>query len=96
MPGRGKALLARREAANCLQCHSIKDKDLAGGGTKGPALDGIGANLTAAQLRLSVVDLSRVSRGTGMPGFHRSGGDAPRLAAQDVEDIVAYLGTLRR
>jgi sulfur-oxidizing protein SoxX len=93
---RGKALLARREAANCLQCHSIKDRELAGGGTKGPALDGIGANLTAAQLRLSVVDLSRVSRSTGMPGFHKGGGDAPKLGAQEVEDIVAYLATLRR
>ena len=93
---RGKALLAKREAANCLKCHSIKDKDLAGGGDKGPTLDGIGANLTTAQIRLSVVDLSRVTRKTEMPSFHKSGGEAPKLTAQEVEDVVAYLGTLRR
>lgn len=93
---RGKALLAKREAANCLKCHSISDKALAGGGTKGPSLDGIGANLTAAQLRLSVVDLARVSRKTDMPSFHKSGGDAPKLAPQEIEDVVAYLGSLRR
>ena len=93
---RGKALLAKREAANCLKCHTISDKALAGGGTKGPLLDGIGANLTAAQLRLSVVDLARVSRKTEMPSFHKSAGEAPKLAPQEIEDVVAYLSTLRR
>jgi len=93
---RGRALLAKREAATCLKCHSIKDKDFAGGGSKGPALDGVGANLTPAQLRLSVVDLSRVTRNTEMPSFHKSGGDAPKLSAQEVEDVVAFLRTLRR
>ena len=54
---RGKALLLKRDAANCLECHAIKDKDFGAGGTKGPALDGIGAVLTPAQLRLSVADI---------------------------------------
>jgi sulfur-oxidizing protein SoxX len=97
---RGKALLAKREAANCLECHSIKDKDLAGGGTKGPALDGIGAMLTAAQLRLSVVDIARANPKAGMPSFHKADSigkaDAPRLTPQEVEDVVAYLSSLRR
>jgi sulfur-oxidizing protein SoxX len=93
----GRALLARREAASCLQCHAVKkDKDLAGGGTKGPALDGVGAALTPAQLRLSVVDYSKVTGGTPMPSFHKAGGgDGPPLSAEQVEDIVAYLSTLK-
>jgi sulfur-oxidizing protein SoxX len=94
----GRALLVKREAANCLQCHSVKkDKDLAGGGSKGPALDGVGAALTPAQLRLSVVDYSHITGGTPMPSFHKApaGGDKPVLSAEQIEDVVAYLSTLK-
>jgi sulfur-oxidizing protein SoxX len=94
----GRALLARREAANCLQCHAVKkDKELAAGGSKGPALDGVGAALTPAQLRLSVVDYSRISAGATMPSFHKAppGTDKPILSAAEIEDIVAYLSTLK-
>lgn len=92
---RGKALIAQRDAANCLTCHSISDRQLVGGGTKGPSLDAIGASLTPAQIRLSVVELGRVKRGVEMPSFHKRGGEAPRLSAEQVEDVVAYLASLR-
>jgi sulfur-oxidizing protein SoxX len=96
---RGKALLMKRGAANCLTCHSINDKDLKPGGQRGPALDGVGAQLTASQLRLSVVDYTRISRSTDMPSFHKAGRgsdkDTPTLSAQEVEDVVAFLATLR-
>jgi sulfur-oxidizing protein SoxX len=94
----GRALLAKREAANCLQCHAVKkDKDLAAGGDKGPALDGVGAALTPAQLRLSVVDYSKVATGTPMPSFHKSpaAADKPLLTAEQIEDVVAYLSMLK-
>jgi len=94
---RGKALLAKRGNANCLTCHSINDKALQPGGTKGPSLDGVGAALTPAQLRLSIVDMGRVSKDSAMPSFHKSGlGGGPKLTPEEVEDIVAYLTTLRR
>jgi len=96
-PARGRALLVKRDPANCLTCHSIKD--LPTGGTKGPALDGVGAALTVAQIRLSVVDMSRVARGTPMPSFHKSGGligGGPALSAEQVEDVVAYLASLKK
>jgi sulfur-oxidizing protein SoxX len=95
---RGRALLAKREGANCLQCHAVKkDKELAGGGDKGPALDGVASALTPAQLRLSVVDYSRVTGGTAMPSFHKSvgGSGEPKLSAEQIEDVVAYLSTLK-
>ena len=94
----GRALLASRAAANCLQCHAVKkDRDLAAGGDKGPALDGVGAALTQAQLRLSVVDYSKVTGGTPMPSFHKApaGSDRPILTASEIEDVVAYLSSLK-
>ncbi len=97
---RGKSLIAARGAANCLDCHTIK-KDKLSGGSKGPALDGVGAALTTAQLRLTVVDFARVNPKVIMPSFHKSasllsaGDGQPTLSAQEVEDVVAYLGTLR-
>lgn len=91
---RGKTLLAKREAAICLNCHSTKDLR---GGTSGPALDGVGASLTVPQLRLSVADYSKIAAGKTMPSFHKARADeTPRLTAQEVEDIVAYLATLRQ
>jgi sulfur-oxidizing protein SoxX len=90
---RGKLLLQQRQQANCLQCHAIKGLN---GGSSAPPLDGIGASLTVPQLRLSVVDFSQVAAGRAMPSFHKARGDAaPRLSAQEVEDVVAYLATLR-
>jgi sulfur-oxidizing protein SoxX len=96
---RGKALLAKRDTANCLECHTIKDKDLAGGGTKGPALDGVGAALTPAQLRLSVVDIAQVNPKAGMPSFHKADAASkagPKLSPQEIEDIVAFLSSLKK
>jgi sulfur-oxidizing protein SoxX len=98
---RGRALIASRQAANCLQCHTIKDLP---GGNRGPALDGVGARLTPAQLRLSVVDYAQVTPKVEMPSFHRADmrpatakedPGKPILTAQEIEDIVAYLATLR-
>jgi sulfur-oxidizing protein SoxX len=90
---RGKALLQKKEQANCLNCHSSKELK---GGNSAPSLDGVGAALTVPQLRLSVVDYSKVAAGKAMPSFHKARDEgAPRLSAQEVEDVVAYLATLR-
>jgi L-cysteine S-thiosulfotransferase len=96
---RGKALIQARGAANCLTCHSVaKDKTMRGG-DRGPALDGVGAALTTAQLRLTVVDFARIDPKSVMPTFHRepgkAGNEGKPLTRQEVEDIVAYLATLR-
>ncbi len=73
-----------------------RDKELANGGDRGPALDGVASALMAAQLRLSVVDYSQINRAAPMPSYHRATvpGGAPRLTAEQVEDVVAFLLTL--
>lgn len=101
---RGKALLAARDPANCVLCHAVPEASIPFAGNVGPPLAGIGARLSAAQLRLRVVDNMRVNAQTIMPSYYRVAGlervaalfrDKPILTAPQVEDVVAYLGTLR-
>jgi sulfur-oxidizing protein SoxX len=101
---RGRALLVERGAANCLLCHAVADPGLRFAGNVAPALDGIGGTLSAAQLRLRVADIQRVNSATVMPSYYRVEGldrvaaeyrGKPILDARQVEDIVAYLGTLK-
>ena len=106
---RGRTLLLARNPAHCLDCHTItRDKELAAASEKsskrGPALDGVGDALTPAQLRLSVVDYAQVVPKAEMPSFHkRQSGlfigkqdrEKPVLNAQQIEDVVAYLRSLR-
>jgi len=101
---RGRALVVARGAANCVLCHAIPDPDLPFAGDVGPSLAGVGARLAPAQLRLRVVDMRTLAPHTPMPSYHRIAGLAevapawrgrPLLTAGEVEDIVAYLSTLR-
>lgn len=101
---RGKALLAARDPANCVLCHAVPDASIPFAGNVGPPLDGVGARLSAAQLRLRVVDNMRVNSQTIMPSYYKIAGleriasafrGKPILTAQQVEDVVAYLGTLQ-
>ena len=74
-------------------------------GTVGPPLHGVGARYTKGQIRLRVVDERRIFPMTIMPGFYRDPAKANRVAdaywgktfltAQQVEDLVAYLETLK-
>ena len=72
-------------------------------GNIGPPLVGVGARLTPGQLRLRIVDPTRVNRGAAMPAYFRIDGldgvaqnyrGRTILTAQQVEDVVAYLATL--
>jgi sulfur-oxidizing protein SoxX len=99
---RGRELFATRDEARCVLCHAVPG--LSPAGDLGPALDHVGARLDAAQIRLRIADITRVRPDAAMPTFHRTDGMvrvAPRFAgqpvltAQQVEDLVAYLETLR-
>lgn len=101
---RGRAIVANRQVGLCLLCHSGPFPEERMMGNLAPSLQGVGARLTEGQLRLRIVDSSKVSPQTIMPPYYRTAGlthvaqafkDKPILDAQQVEDVVAFLATLK-
>jgi L-cysteine S-thiosulfotransferase len=99
---RGREVFTSRDGGHCVICHSAPGVEAAG--DFGPSLGGVGARLNAAQLRQRVVDITKVKPDAMMPSFHRTEGlrrvtsahaGKPVLSAQQVEDVVAFLGTLK-
>jgi L-cysteine S-thiosulfotransferase len=101
---RGRTLILGRESANCVLCHALPEPSVRFSGDLGPPLSGVARTFSVAQLRLRVVDSMRVNPTTIMPSYYRiesldrvAGAyrGKPILAAEQVEDIVAYLATLK-
>ena len=101
--GRGEQVLRDRRRGNCLACHQLPLPEEAFQGTLGPPLHGVGKRYGTGQLRLRVADMRRLNPDTLMPPFHADPQTLNRplfpgktfLAAQDIEDLVAYLATLK-
>lgn len=101
---RGRAIVANRQVGLCLLCHSAPIPEERFQGTIGPDLGGTGARLSAGQIRLRVADPARLNPQTPMPSYFKVEGfvqvapafrGKPILDAQQIEDVVAYLTTLR-
>jgi len=102
---RGRAIARDRSRGNCLACHQMPIPEEEFHGTLGPSLHGIGARLTEGQIRLRIVDQKQVNPMTIMPGFYRDPRHFNRVADEyegktiltprEVEDLVAYLVTLK-
>ncbi len=101
---RGRRIALDREVANCLTCHRMPEPAERFQGELGPDLRGVGGRLSVGQIRLRIVDQSRINPRTIMPPYHRVDGlrrvadklrGKPVLAAAEVEDLVAYLASLR-
>jgi sulfur-oxidizing protein SoxX len=101
---RGRAIVASRQSGLCLLCHSGPFPEERSQGNLGPSLSGAGSRWSAGQLRLRIVDARSVNPASLMPAYHRVDGLArvgaawqgkPVLSAQQVEDVVAFLVTLR-
>lgn len=101
---RGRRIVTDRRRGLCLLCHSGPFPEERFQGTLAPSLAGAGARLTEGQLRLRIVDSTRLTPGSLMPAFHRTTGlsrvgqtwqGKPILSAGEIEDVVAFLKTLR-
>jgi len=101
---RGRAIVTNRQVGLCLLCHSGPFPEQKLQGTMAPDLKGAGARSTEGQLRLRIVDAGRLNRATIMPAYYRIDGltrvapqfrGKPILTAQQIEDVVAFLTTLR-
>ena len=103
-PVRGKAIVTSRQTGLCLLCHSAPLPEEKFQGTIGPNLKGAGSRSTEGQLRLRIVDSRIFDPDTIMPAYYRLDGldgVAPAfrgktvLTAEQIEDVVAFLKTLR-
>jgi L-cysteine S-thiosulfotransferase len=101
---RGRAIVANRNVGLCLLCHSGPFPEDHFQGNIGPDLRGAGSRWSEGQLRLRIVDARKFNPETIMPPFYRVDGlsrvpapyrDKPVLTAVEVEDVVAYLMTLK-
>jgi sulfur-oxidizing protein SoxX len=102
-PTRGRAIVGNRQLGLCLLCHSGPFPEDRLHGTLAPSLAGVASRLSTGQLRLRVVDASRVNPKTIMPPYYRTQdltrvapayAGKPILSAEQIEDVVAFLATL--
>jgi L-cysteine S-thiosulfotransferase len=101
---RGAAIVANRTLSHCVLCHPAPGVPAHLRGDLGPDLAGVGARLTSDALRQRLVEPQRFNPQTIMPAYGRREGltrvapawrGQPLLDAQQIEDVVAYLATLR-
>jgi sulfur-oxidizing protein SoxX len=99
----GRAIVLSRHST-CLLCHSGPFPEERFQGNVGPDLAGAGSRWSEGQLRLRIVDAGRLNPSTIMPPFYRVEGltrvhpawrGKPILSAEQIEDVVAFLATLR-
>ena len=103
-PARGRSIILNRQVGLCLLCHGGPFPEERFQGTIGPDLNGVAARLSQGQIRLRIVDPSRVKPESVMPAYFRTEGltrvapsfrGKPILTAEQIEDVVAFLATLQ-
>ena len=99
---RGRALYGGEARAGCPACHGVPGS--AGETASAPDLAGVGGRLSAGAIRLWIVAPSAIAEETAMPAYYAAGQrdgaedplyGGPALTAAEIEDLVAYLATLR-
>lgn len=104
-PARGRAIVRNRNVGLCLLCHSGPFPQERFQGNLAPDLDGAGARWSEGELRLRLVDARKLNPATIMPPYYVVDGmnrvaaplrGKPILTAEQIEDVVAFLATLRQ
>ena len=103
-PVRGREVAINRKQGNCLACHTLPIPEEQFHGEVGPDLSEVASAYSEGELRLRVVNSKVINPDTIMPAFYRTEGlhrvlknfqGKSILDAQQVEDVVAYLMTLK-
>jgi sulfur-oxidizing protein SoxX len=110
-PVNGIEVMSSRSQGNCVACHQVSDLSAAFQGNVGPSLDGAADRWDEAQLRGIVANAKITFPDSIMPSFYKetgyiragnaytgkAAGDelTTLLTAQQIEDVVAYLATLK-
>ena len=102
---KGRAIVANRQVGLCLLCHSGPLPEERFQGNLAPSLAGAGSRWSEGQLRLRLANSKRLNPETIMPAYYLTDGltqvaknlqGRPLLAAQQIEDVLAYLVTLKQ
>jgi sulfur-oxidizing protein SoxX len=103
-PANGRRIVSDRRKGLCLLCHSGPFPEERFQGTLAPSLAGAGSRLTEAGMRLRIIDSRRINPESLMPAYFRHEGltgvgaawkGRTILSASEVEDVVAFLMTLK-
>lgn len=103
-PAKGRAIVVERQKGLCLLCHSGPFPEERFQGDLAPSLAGTGSRLSEGEIRLRMVDSTKVNEKTIMPPYYKTEG-LERVAAnykaktllnpQEIEDVIAFLVTLK-
>ncbi|MCA3625112.1 MAG: sulfur oxidation c-type cytochrome SoxX [Methylobacterium sp.] len=100
----GRKIVVERRRGFCLLCHSGPFPEARFHGDLAPSLAGTGSRWTEGQLRARLIDSTAINAETIMPPYFRTGGGnrigpafvgKPILTAEEIEDVTAFLTTLR-
>lgn len=102
---KGRALAVTSGQGNCVICHKLPIPEVAFRiGNVGPDLTEVGGRLTPGEIRMRIVNPKLLNEETIMPAYYRVSGlnrvapnfaNKPMLSPEQVEDLVAYLSSLK-